>query len=462
MRANLQIGKGREPFAEQINLTKIWEDLNVEIENKTGTSRRAFMKFSAAGVAMTAATGAQAETATARYDAGLALLESLGSNTSLTALAEISPDMAGLYVEHVFGDVLARDTLDPVTKEAIAIASLMTAGNYAQPISDHINAYLNLGGKPEALLEICFIAIAVRGFPSAINTTGKIRNALNERGVVIAPVQDATDDGTERYLMGARYMIANTEGGLQELEDLTAKNPAFAKVLTSYAYGDIMTRDGLDARTKALVILTMLATLGNTQAWVRNVTLGALRQDVARGDMIEAMLQLTVQGGYPCANVALFQINEVFSEIDSGALSLTSTDGTVPEVAMATRSERFFVGEGELGKTTGAAGAKVVASFADMAPDIGNHIMEYLYGDVFSRTEISLRDREISTVSALAATGTLTSEGPMRVHFNASLTAGLTKTEIQEVLMNTVPFVGFPKVQIALEIAEKVFEERGL
>lgn len=70
------------------------------------------MKFSAAGVAMTAATGAQAETATARYDAGLALLESLGSNTSLTALAEISPDMAGLYVEHVFGDVLARDTLD--------------------------------------------------------------------------------------------------------------------------------------------------------------------------------------------------------------------------------------------------------------------------------------------------------------------------------------------------------------
>ena len=104
----------------------------------------------------------------------------------------------------------------------------------------------------------------------------------------------------------------------------------------------------------------------------------------------------------------------------------------------------------------------MVASFADMAPDIGNHIMEYLYGDVFSRTEISLRDREISTISALAATSTLTSEGPMRVHFNASLTAGLSKEEIQEVLMNIVPFVGFPKAQKALAIAEKVFDERGL
>ena len=284
------------------------------------------------------ASGAQAQSASARYDVGLALLNSLGGNTTLPTLADISPDTAGLYVEHVFGDVMVRDTLDAVTKETVAIASLMTAGNYTQPINDHINTYLNLGGKPEALLEMCFIAIAVRGFPSAINTTGKIRNVLKERGITIAPVPEATDDGSERYLMGARYMIANTEGGLAELGDLTSKNPAFAKILTSNAYGDIMTRDGLDARTKALVTLSMLATLGNTQAWVRNVTLGALRQDVAREDMIEAMLQLTVHGGYPCAIVALFQINDVFTSVDDGTLSLATTDGSAPDVTMATRA----------------------------------------------------------------------------------------------------------------------------
>ena len=119
---------------------------------------------------------------------------------------------------------MVRDTLDPVTKEAIVIASLMTAGNYTQLTNDHINAFLNLGCEPEALLEMCFIAIAVRGFPLAINTTSKIRNALKDRGITIAPVPVATDDGTERYLMGARYMIANTEDGLAELEGLTVKN----------------------------------------------------------------------------------------------------------------------------------------------------------------------------------------------------------------------------------------------
>ena len=199
----------------------------MKTKTQNTASRRDFMKITTvvtAGVALTAASGAQAQSASVRYDIGLALLNSLGGNTSLATLAEISPDVAGLYVEHVFGDVMVRDTLDPVTKEAIVIASLMTAGNYTQLTNDHINAFLNLGGKPEALLEMCFIAIAVRGFPSAINTTGKIRNALKDRGITIAPVPVATDDGTERYLMGARYMIANTEGGLAELEGLTVKN----------------------------------------------------------------------------------------------------------------------------------------------------------------------------------------------------------------------------------------------
>ncbi|MEH6524302.1 carboxymuconolactone decarboxylase family protein [Sulfitobacter sp.] len=171
--------------------------------------------------------------------------------------------MANLYVQHAYGEVLSREALDPVTREAVAIASLMNSGNYTQSILEHIKAYLNLGGKPEALLEMCFIAMAVMGFPSAINTIGKIRATLKERGIEIAWVPEATDDGTERYLMGARYMIANTEGGLQDLQGLTEKNPAFAKILASYGYGDIMTRDGLDARTKTLTTLT---TQGNAQS----------------------------------------------------------------------------------------------------------------------------------------------------------------------------------------------------
>jgi 4-carboxymuconolactone decarboxylase len=335
--------------------------------------------------------------------------------------------LANLYVQHAYGEVLSREALDPVTREAVAIASLMNSGNYTQSILEHINAYLNLGGKPEALLEMCFIAIAVMGFPSAINTIGKIRATLKERGIEIARVPEATDDGTERYLMGARYMIANTEGGLQDLQVLTEKNPAFAKILASYGYGDIMTRDGLDARTKTLTTLAMLATQGNAQSWIRITILGGLRQGVSRAESVESMLQLTIHRGSPSATVALFQVKEVFDGLDAGTLLLEPTDGDIPEVALATREARFAQGEVELSKTTGAAGAAVVSSFADMAPDIGNHIMEYLYGDVFSRSQISLRDREVFNRFCLCRNGYLDVTGANAGAFQRAADCGAEK-----------------------------------
>jgi hypothetical protein len=50
--------------------------------------------------------------------------------------------LANLYVQHAYSEVLSREALDPVTREAVAIASLMNFGNYTQPILEHINGFV--------------------------------------------------------------------------------------------------------------------------------------------------------------------------------------------------------------------------------------------------------------------------------------------------------------------------------
>ena len=90
---------------------------------------------------------------------------------------------------------------------------------------------------------MCFIASAVMGFPSAINTTGKIRATLKECGIEIAPVPEATDDGTERYLMGARDFVAQISiiwdslsepsviaGGYGQLDTYDVQDPELGRV----------------------------------------------------------------------------------------------------------------------------------------------------------------------------------------------------------------------------------------
>ena len=48
------------------------------------------------------------------------------------------------------------------------------------------------------------------------------------------------------------------------------------------------------------------------------------------------------------------------------------------------------------------------------------------------------------------------------IHMNIALNNGLTLDEIEEALIQTLPYVGFPAVATALAAADKVIQARGL
>lgn len=49
-----------------------------------------------------------------------------------------------------------------------------------------------------------------------------------------------------------------------------------------------------------------------------------------------------------------------------------------------------------------------------------------------------------------------------KTHITRGLHAGLTPIEIVEALLQLVPYIGFPRVQNALTIAQQVFQEKQL
>ena len=117
-----------------------------------------------------------------------------------------------------------------------------------------------------------------------------------------------------------------------------------------------------------------------------------------------------------------------------------------------TRLER---GKRALAEIDGHAGEAVVASLADIAPDFATYLLEFPFGDIYSRPGLSLRDREIATVAALAAMGTARPQ--LEVHIEAGLNVGLTRAEITEVLMQMSVYAGFPAALNGLAAAKAVF-----
>lgn len=124
----------------------------------------------------------------------------------------------------------------------------------------------------------------------------------------------------------------------------------------------------------------------------------------------------------------------------------------------ATQETRLERGRRALDAIDGQAGRNVVEALADIAPDFATYLFEFPFGDIYSRPGLSLRDREIATIAALAAMGT--AQPQLKVHIEAGLNVGLTQEEITEVLMQMAVYAGFPAALNAIFVAKEAFGAR--
>lgn len=105
------------------------------------------------------------------------------------------------------------------------------------------------------------------------------------------------------------------------------------------------------------------------------------------------------------------------------------------------------------------AGLQAAAGSGAFAADCASIAIESAFGAVWARPGLARRDRSLVTLGMLIASGK-TSE--LKNHVRAGLNNGLTVTELQEVLIQAIPYVGFPAVAEAIEATVSVLRERGL
>ena len=124
------------------------------------------------------------------------------------------------------------------------------------------------------------------------------------------------------------------------------------------------------------------------------------------------------------------------------------------------QSERYQGGWQRLIEVDAEGGERVVENLKDVAPDLGRYVVEFAYGDIYRRSGLDLRQRQLVTISALTTLGGV--EPQLEFHINAGLNVGLTAREVVEAILQCIPYTGFPRVLNAIFVAKRVFEERDV
>lgn len=95
--------------------------------------------------------------------------------------------------------------------------------------------------------------------------------------------------------------------------------------------------------------------------------------------------------------------------------------------------------------------------FGDIAPKLAQLTDDVLFGDVWARPGLSLRDRSLATVSALVA---MNRPDQLRHHLERALENGLTRDELIEAITHLAFYAGWPSGVTAVGVAKEVFRKK--
>lgn len=104
----------------------------------------------------------------------------------------------------------------------------------------------------------------------------------------------------------------------------------------------------------------------------------------------------------------------------------------------------------------GSNAVNLINNFSEISPDFANYIIEFGYGELYTRQDISDKSRELAAVANLIGQGN--TGLPLKAHIQGMLNVGWTKQEIIEVIIFLVGYSGFPKAVDAIKTAKEVFD----
>ncbi len=104
-------------------------------------------------------------------------------------------------------------------------------------------------------------------------------------------------------------------------------------------------------------------------------------------------------------------------------------------------------------------GNDYVQNALDKATDFTGPLQElvtrHAWGNTWQRPGLDLRTRSIVTVSMLVALGRM---HELKIHLRGALNNGVTKTELQEILLHASVYCGFPAAVDAFRSAAEVID----
>lgn len=121
-------------------------------------------------------------------------------------------------------------------------------------------------------------------------------------------------------------------------------------------------------------------------------------------------------------------------------------------------ADRLERGKSKINELMEGADQGVLKGLGKTAPDLANYVLEFIFGDLYSRDGLELKTKQMLTVTILATLGN--AKPQLAYHINCALNLGIKREDIINIMTHIAGYAGFPAAINGVNTAREVFVER--
>ena len=245
--------------------------------------------------------------------------------------------------------------------------------------------------------------------------------------------------------------INRMAGGKAGESALAKTDPEFYERFMNFAYDEVVNEEGwqLDDRMRFISILAVLLGCQGIDEFKVNVP-AALNFGVTPVEIKEIVYQANDYLGMGRIFQFLLAVNEIFRERGI-ELPLEPQGTTTMEDRLAKGNQVQIDAFGEGMRERWLDG-----------PEEMRHINRWLasncFGDFYTRTGLSIADRELITFCFIYAQGG--AESQLAGHVNGNLNVGNDRHKLISVVSQCIPYIGYPRSLNAVRVVQEVSAQR--
>jgi 4-carboxymuconolactone decarboxylase len=222
--------------------------------------------------------------------------------------------------------------------------------------------------------------------------------------------------------------------------------------LLDFVFAEVWSRPGLSRRDRRFVTLACVAA-ADTVGPIQEHVYAALKSgDVTYDELTEAVLHFAVYCGWPKGSFFAQTATEQWERIH--AERGEPVPPPTPTLPLTTASDP------ELRLQGGEAAFKSINELEFAVPRdhpyYGAGILNFVFGEMWQRPGLGLRERRLVTLACVALDDT---EGPVRSHVYSALKSGdLSYPEMKELSLQFAAYYGWPKGSFLAQVIDEQHE----